>query len=292
METCKIRHCGTEQHPAFFRFIDSIFGGSRAETWTLWRDRGGWTKSYEVFAIIDSDRTVSTIGRSRMHMVINGEDWMGYQLDAVATLVSHRRQGLARQLMNWVIGEVDEPDQPIILFANNSVLQFYPRFGFRRVAQQRSVAKVTMQPSSAQAPRCDLSNAADRSRLAKLCARARPVGGRLAVRDYYWLMLWNLGCGPVTAFWLHEFDAMIAATTENDRLVIHDVIAGQLFALGQVLPALITRPITEVEFLFDPHDWWPTTSHSDFDDADSTLFVLGGEGSIIGPVQFPELAHT
>jgi hypothetical protein len=217
---------------------------------------------------------------------------VGYQLGAVTTLEAFRRQGLARRLMNWVIDELDEPDQPIILFANNRVLDFYPRLGFRRIPQRRSTTSVFIEPFGTQAPRCDLSSAADRSLLANLCARARPIRGHLAARDYYQILLWHLGSGPATAFWLREFDAVIATTIEGDRLIIHDVIAVEPFDLSSIIPTLITRPVTELEFLFDPEDWWPTASHSAFDDSDSALFVRGGAALIAGPVQFPELART
>jgi hypothetical protein len=59
-----------------------------------------------------------------------------------------------------------------------------------------------------------------------------------------------------------------------------------------VAPTLIAHPIAELEFCFDPGDWWPSAEHSAFDDADSNLFVRGGAVSLAGPVQFPELAHT
>ncbi len=292
MEHCRILCSDVDQHPVFFHFVDTIFHGARAETWTVWRDRGGWTGDYEVFAIVDDGRIVGTIGRSRMHMVIDGKDRVGYQLGAVATLEPYRRQGLARQLMDWVISELDEPDQPIILFANNSVLDFYPRFGFRRIPQRRSFGRNVLQPSGAQAPRCDLSNASDRSRLATLCAASRPTRGRLTARDYYWLALWNLSCGSATVSWVPEFEAAIATTIESERLVIHDVFAAQPFDLGLVLPMLITQPVMELEFLFDPGHFWATTSHADFDDTESALFARGAAASINGFAQFPVLAQT
>lgn len=292
MEPCKILSSDTGRHPAFFQFIDSIFHGSRLEKWTRWRDYGGWTEDYEVFAIVDGGKIVSTIGRSRMQLAINGEEQVGYQLGAIAMLESYRRQGLARQLMDRVIEELDEPDQPIILFANSSVLNFYPRLGFRRIPQRRSTAKVFIEPTGTHAPRFDPSSAADRSRLANLCARARPSRGPLAARDYHWILLWNLICGPATAFWLREVDVLVATSMENERLVIHDVIATQPFDLEPTIPALITQPVTELEFLFDPEDWWPTAIRSELDDADLTLFVRGRAATIARPVQFPELART
>jgi len=179
MERFRILCSDVDQHPAFFRFVDTVFHGARTEPWTVWRDRSGWTRDYEVFAILrprenpkidwrvdpdingisevrsfrvltwteyitDDGNIVSTIGRTRLHMVVDGKDRVGYQLGAVATLESYRRQGLARRLMEWMIDELDKPDQPIILFANNSVLDFYPRFGFRRIPQQRSFASAAL----------------------------------------------------------------------------------------------------------------------------------------------------
>lgn len=227
-----------------------------------------------------------------MRLVIDGTDRVGYQLGAVATWEPYRGRGLARQLMEQVINDLDEVDQPIILFANNSVLDFYPRFGFRRIPQRRSLAKVALQPVGVQAPRCDLSNASDQARLAALCAKARPIGGRLTARDYYWLALWNLSCGPAAVSWVPEFEAAVASSFENGKLVIHDVLAPQPFDLSLVVPTLTTQPVTEVEFLVDPEDFWPTTNHRVFDDSESALFARGAAKPINGPVQFPALAQT
>jgi len=55
---------------------------------------------------------------------------------------------------------------------------------------------------------------------------------------------------------------------------------------------LITQPVMELEFLFDPGHFWQTTSHADFDDTESALFARGAAALINGPVQFPVLAQT
>ncbi len=289
MEARIITHTDIALHSRFFCFIDGIFHGARERSWTRWRDSGGWTKAYEVFAIMEGERIVSTVGRSRMHLVIDGQAGTGFQLGAVATLERYRRQGHARRLMDWV---VQQSAGPTMLFANHTAVAFYPRFGFTRVAQRRSTAATSVQPSGIPAIRCDLSSAADRARLATLCARAQPIRGPLAAQDYGGIMLWNLCTGPASAFWLLEHDAVIATTAEPGRLIIHDVVAARPFPLRTVLPALITQPITEVEFLFDPDDWWPEAEHADFDDTDARLFVRGFPASFAGPVQFPDLAHT
>ena len=194
--------------------------------------------------------------------------------------------------MEWVIDSLDQADQPVILFANNSVLNFYPRFGFKRLPQRRSVAAAALHPAGVQALRCDMSNASDRTRLAALCAKARPARGRLTARGYYWLALWNLTCEPITLSWVPEHDAAVAFAVENENLIIHDVITTQPFDLSLIVPTLITQPTTEVELLLDSDDFWPTMAHPARDDSKSPLFVRGAAAVINGPVQFTPLAQT
>ncbi|MBK1660013.1 GNAT family N-acetyltransferase [Paracraurococcus ruber] len=292
MQQVKILGSDVDRHPAFFRFVDAVFPGVRAEAWTMWRDRGGWTADYEVFALVHDGAIIGTIGRSRMRLVIEGEDRIGYQLGAVATLEACRGQGLARRLMDWVIGSLDAADQPIILFANNRVHDFYPRFGFRRLPQRRSTAATALHPAGTPAPLCDLSDAGDRARLLALCARARPTRGRLTARGYGWLALWHLTCGPVTLAWVPDHDAAVAFTVAEGTLIVHDVLAARPFDLRPIAPRLITRPVAAVELLIDPDDVWPAMTHSARDDSDSPLFARGAAAAIQGPVQFTPLAQT
>lgn len=283
----RIRASDTDWHRRFFAFVADIFPGPG---FTLWAERGGWHPSYEIFAIADGDEIVSTIGRTRMRLVVDGATRIGYQLGAVGTRADLRRHGLARHLMEEVIAELDHPDQPIILFANDSVLGFYPRFGFRRVLQQRFAATVDMGPAAALAPVCDVARPGDRTWLADLCTRALPVGRRFATRDYYPIVLWHLTCRPVIAFRFDELDAAVAVTGSATHLAVRDVLAGAPFDLRTVLPRLTQSRISRVEFGFDPEAWWPGAEMSPAAD-DGPLFVRGLP-ELRAPLRFPDLAQT
>ena len=189
MKALRIRNTDVDWHLRFFAHVQEIF---RPDNWRAWRDRGGWTTDYEVFALLDGDQIVSTIGRSRMQLVNNGQAVAGYQLGAVGTLPHYRGRGLARRLMDEIFGELDHPDQPIILHANDSVVDFYPRFGFRRVAQKQSVAEISIAPAKMSAARFDPYDAAQRSKLRNLFGRAMPIRGPLSAANYYWIALWHL----------------------------------------------------------------------------------------------------
>ena len=139
-----IRHSDAAWHERFFDFVASIFESGR--TFSDWGARGGWVDGYDVFAMVVDKQIVSTVGRQSMRYVINGKARSGYQIGAVATHSNHRNHGLARLLMKEILSKLDPPDQPVILFAGPSVLDFYPRFGFRRLAQDRFVAHTDLNP--------------------------------------------------------------------------------------------------------------------------------------------------
>jgi GNAT superfamily N-acetyltransferase len=285
----RIRHSDSAWHNRFFGFVELIFGG---RTFFDWGARGGWADGYDVFAIVVDDQIVSTVGRMSMRYVINGEARNGFQLGAVATQPDHRNRGLARLLIETVFSELDTPDQPVILFANSSVLDFYPRFGFRRLAQTRFIGHVDLRPRGTPAPRLDLARPTDRAWLADHCARANAIGRGFAARDYYPPLLFHLTRQPRMVFRLDSLGAVVIAQQDGERLLIEDLLATRPFSLSDALPHVCAQPVRTVEFRFNPEAWWPNAESRALDDRESPLFVRGAAAGVREPVRFPDLAQT
>ena len=195
MKALRIRNTDVDWQLRFFAHVQQIF---RPDNWRAWRDRGGWTTDYEVFALLDGDQIVSTVGRSRMQLVDNGRAVAGYQLGAVGTLPHYRGRGLARRLMDEVVGELDYPDQPIICMPTTALWtsirasasgalpknSLSPAFRLRR-QQCRLNASIPTTPRSlrygrlvghgATFPAGRLRRAVIRSRCVRIDRRARPT---------------------------------------------------------------------------------------------------------------------
>jgi predicted N-acetyltransferase YhbS len=286
-----IRHSDHAWHDRFFSFEASIFtGGGR--TFFAWGARGGWVDGYDVFAALVDDQIVSTVGRASMRYVINGRVRNGYQLGAVATHADHRNRGLARLLTNKVLGELDAPDQPVILFANPSVLDFYPRLGFRRLAQSSFIGHIDVRPAGALAPSLDVAMPTDRAWLAAHCTSASAIGKRFAARDYYPALLFHLTREPRMVFRLDLFGAVVIVRQDGDRLLIEDLLATRPFRLKDALPHVCAQPVRTLEFGFHPEDWWPDAESQPLDDDGSALFARGAAAEVEGPIRFPDLAQT
>lgn len=285
-----IRHSDRDWHDRFFSFVASIFKGGG--TFFDWGARRGWVEGYDVFAIVVDDQIVSTVGRQSMRYMINGEARNGYQIGAVATHPDHRNRGLARLLMKKVLSELDAPNQPVILFANPNVLDFYPRFGFRKLAQTGFIGHVDLRPAGTRAPTLDVALPTDRAYLADHCARAGAIGHGFAAYDYYPTLLFHLTRQPRMIFRLDEFGAVVIARQDGDRLLIEDLLATRSFSLMDALPGVCTQPVRTVEFSFHPEAWWPDAESQVFDDCESPFFVRGAAAEVKEPVRFPDLAHT
>jgi hypothetical protein len=288
LQVIRITADDTRWHSRFFSFVGQVFAGL---DFRLWAERGGWDSRYEVFAMVEDGRILATVGRSRMDFVINDKNVPGFQLGAVATHVERRHEGLSRRLIECVLDGVGA-DQPIILFANDTVLDFYPRFGFKRTRQKRFIAIITRDPAGPRARPFAIENPTDRSRLAHLCARAEAPGSALSARNYYHILLWHLTYRPIQAFWLDGVDAFVVIEASGGRLVVHECIADRRFDLFAVLPHLITEPVSEVEFGFDPAAWLSKCEVDVSDDDEALLFVRGDAISPAEPFRFPNLAQT
>lgn len=289
----RITRSDDEWHDRFFRFVAGVFPGIDAGRWAAWRDRGAWHDAYEVLALVDGAQIVSTIGITRMQLVVDGAAQTALQLGAVATLADYRGQGLSRRLMEWMFEERSSPDEPVFLFGNESVLGFYPRFGFRYVPQQRWILRAPIAPYANRAERFDPDSGEDRRRLAALCGRAEEIPGPLSARDYYPIALWHLTCQPITGFWLDNGDTLVAVSTKGGELTVHDIIATRSHDLRLALASLIAAPVDTVAFGFDPSPWISGAEPIASGDADvqSPLFIAGAP-SVTGPLGFPGLAQT
>ena len=172
------------------------------------------------------------------------------------------------------------------------MLDFYPRFGFRRLAQTRFVAHIDVRPADTLAPSLDLARATDRVWLVNHCARANPIGRVLTARDYYPTLPFHLTQKPRSAFRLDSFGAVVVTQQDGERLLIQDLLATRPFSLTDALPRLCVAPIRTIEFGFHPELWWPNPETLALDDRESQLFVRGVAAGVTEPVRFPDLAHT
>jgi GNAT superfamily N-acetyltransferase len=275
-----------QRHEAFFRFVPRIFPGL---DFRLWYARCGWPSSFVVHAFREGEEIVASVASSAMEMLVRGRPCSAWQLGTVGTIPEQRGRGLAARLMEEVVGRAVAAAEPVFLFANDEVLDFYPRFGMRRAQECAFVVRQPIRPAPNPAPRLELDQPEHLRLLERLSACALPVTERFGARNYGTILLWHATYAhPEDLYYLDELDAVIVARAAAEVLTVYDVIAQHPFDLAAVLPRVIEREIARVEFGFTPERWWPTAVP---ERPHSELFVRGLELPT-EPFKFPVLSHT
>ena len=288
-ESVIITHDDERWHEAFLRFVPRIFPEISFRRWV---EYGGWNERYRAFALVDGDRLVANASLERMELVRSGRRMRAWQLGAVGTEPALRSQGLQRRIMQRVFQEV--PDgEPVFLFANQEVLGFYPRFGFRPVRERIFSAHVQVTPQPCSLRRLDCANVDDRALLQRVASTALPVTARFGAADYGLIVLWYW-CNfyPEGLWYAADADAVFVLERRPDNVLhIADVLSARPIDLRSYLPELVTSPNPRVEFGFTPELLWPEAEPT-ADYTEGVLFVRGADDLPDEPFKFPLLAQT
>jgi predicted N-acetyltransferase YhbS len=282
--TCRDHHW----HEAFIDYVPRVF--ARA-SFRRWYRLGGWNEDYVAFSIADGTDIVASASLQRMNIVLRGEWLTGWQLGAVGVVPQWRGRGLQRRIMQRLLGSVDEKDI-VFLFANDTVLDFYPLFGFRRVIESVFAAEYDVEPASEPLRALSIDRADDLALLARVAAAAAPTTREFAARSYGGVLLWYWANFYDGCFYYCEAeDAIIVAELDGATLRICDVLARTPFDLRSYLPRVVKHAAQRVEFGFTPDVWWPD-ARVIADYMESPLFVRGAHRLPEAPFKFPMLAQT
>jgi len=287
MRELTITHADREWQEAFIEFVPRVFPISFGR-WTAY---GGWDDTYRAFALADGERIVASASLARMDLVLHGKPVRGWQLGAVGTVPAYRRRGLQRSIMQRLLAQCPAEDL-IFLFANDSVLEFYPRFGFQRRRESLFGAEHHAAPSGTPLRTLDASNADDRALLLRIAAEAQPITSLFGARDYGRTLLWYL-CnfrGDHMRY-VAEHDSIIVSTQVGDTLYVYDILTRAAFDLAGQLPRLIEAPIERLEFAFTPSRDWPSAEPTR-EYTESALFTRGPHQLPEIPFKYPTLAQT
>ena len=90
-----------------------------------WYRLGFWGNNYEPFSLMEDGKVIANVSLNRTDMVIGGQRKRLYQLGTVMTEENCRNRGYIRAIMEK-IEEATKDADGVYLFANDSVVDFYP----------------------------------------------------------------------------------------------------------------------------------------------------------------------
>lgn len=279
----------TNWHGRFFAHMRNVFGEI---DFSRWAETGNWSDRYTVLALVEDDRIVSTVGMTLMTGVIEGRNKIEMmQIGAVATDAGYRKSGAARRLMDIALQQAAGHSWPVLLFANDTVLDFYPRFGFRRVTTYRSVLNRPVAPARRHGLRLDPADADHRHLIGRQAAYARVHGGVLSAIPDPSIIIWHLFNSAISAYQLPADGGIVMIEeTDNGLFLAEWLTGGGEFDL-ELLSGLVERSHDRILFGFVPSQ--PALAARIESAADPETFMfLRGLDLPEGALHLPDLLTT
>ncbi len=279
-----------ELREMFYDFINVIFPGL---DFKRWHELGFWTSDYVPHAILENGRIVSNIGVSRQKVLIHGEERIGIQIGAVGTTPDYRGKGLSRILMEHVLEKYGEIADLFFLYADEDVLDFYPKFGFRRCDGTIFEAESNLPIPAYSARKLSLDKPSDLELMRDMIDRRLDLTRLFGARDYGHITFWHLiNVFPDRVHYVEEDDAILISSEKDGVVNVWEVIHTNPVDLLSVLPkAIASDRITRIRYHLPP-DQLGFNFDRMLPDSDMPLFVRGKFPMDDVDFKFPLTAHT
>lgn len=274
---------------SFYAMIATVF---TRVNFAVWHDQGWWPDHYRPFSLLHYDQMVANVSVCEMTVLIDARPTPAIQIGAVATHPDYRGRGLSRRLMDHVMARYR--DIPFaFLFANDSVLDFYPKFGFR--PQKEMIFRTTrdIPPPAPNLRKLNVADPADRELIrTRLASRTEPTS-LFGARDFDFITAWHLiNVYPEGVFYSEPLDVIWVISIEGRELHIADVIWQGELDIHSALPAVIpARGIDSITWCLTPDRLsFPHDQITELDD--SGLFIRGDFPIADREFKFPATAQT
>ena len=277
----------------FDALLKKIFGLS-FEKWYQNREWGNWNQPYTLF---DQDKAIANVTVNHMKVLYEGRIRDYIQLGGVATDHAYRGQGLSRFLMEEVLKDWEDKCDAIFLLANNSVTEFYPRFGFVEETQYQYVLKREVVPrahkSDKNVRKLNLLEAEDKEILLR-CYKKRNPYSAFQFIDNISLLLFYCYYGMDRFFYyLKEEDAVVIAEHKDHKIFCYDIYCEADKSLLEFVEYLWDEDVSEIRFLFTPLEKQGLKEEK-YEDEDTHLFVLNRKENLFSnqKLYVPDISHT
>ncbi|WP_433750803.1 GNAT family N-acetyltransferase [Falsibacillus pallidus] len=217
-----------------------------------WFEKGYWTSKYEPFSYQVEGKIVANVSVNHLEWVVNGESFKAIQIGTVMTHPDYRGQGLSRKLMEKVLEEYDSKVDWMYLFANNSVLEFYPKFGFHAVAESQFRIPFNGKGKNGVATNLSLR---DESFVYQFVSERSPTSaqfGTLGTAELF--MFYYLNGFDSDMYFIEEENVLAVYQIHGEELHLFDLVSNVPVSYERIFELIATPDVTEIILHFTPED--------------------------------------
>ncbi|TYQ18140.1 UNVERIFIED_CONTAM: putative acyltransferase [Acetivibrio alkalicellulosi] len=258
-----------------------------------WYQNGYWKDEYIPHVLLDGEKVISSIFVSIIDFLILGEKKRFIQIGTVMTDKDYRNLGLNRFIMERILDEWQNKCDLIYLFANDSVRNFYPKFGFIEVNEYQYSKEIEENNKTLNIKKLDMTDNENRNFLLNKIKRSVPVS-KISMRGNESLAMFHCtSFMSQNVYYIEKLDSIVVAEFDEGIIYLNDVFSSLDVSLNDIIEAMVDKNINKIVFGFTPIDTDSYDVNVSKED-DTTLFVLGDIADFFrnNQLMFPVLSRT
>jgi len=287
MKVVKDYRDNKELRDSFNRLAEATFGLN----FEGWYQTGYWGDNYNPYSIVIDGEVVSNVSVNKTNMLVNGEIKHFIQLGTVMTSESYRNRGYIRMIMNEILSDYSEIVDGMYLFANDSVCEFYPKFGFVQSKEYYHTKKVNNVDES-NMRKCVMDNPEAWKQLERVMEQNAFRGNFDMVENNGLIMFYVTQFMNEDVYYHEESDTFVVMEVEERSVFIHNIFSTTLNKMDDVLK-LLGKEIDSVTLGFTPLNS-EVYEVNELKEDDCTFFIRGEEMKILEEKKYriPSLSHA
>jgi len=235
---------------SFNSLANQIFGINFEE----WYQKGFWDSHYIPFSYTDGSIVIANVSVNILHLIIEGEVKKAVQIGTVMTHPDYRNKGISAALMRKVLDEYETKSDFIYLFANQSVLDFYLKFGFEAVEEYVYTLDFSVNEiSSANIRKLNINNPKDLNFIHQCVSEREPVSQKFSTDNPIGIfMFYCLNVFPNDIYILEKENVIVLFKKEHDHIHIFDIVSKNEIDILQILRGISDESTRKIVFYYTP----------------------------------------
>ncbi|WP_088034050.1 GNAT family N-acetyltransferase [Evansella clarkii] len=218
-----------------------------------WYEKGFWDDSYVCYSFFDRGEIAANVSASKLDIVMEGQKISAVQIGTVMTAPEFRNKGLAATLLNKVLEKYESIADIIYLFANESVLTFYPKFGFNMVRENSYSLRLDVSNSASPLRKLEPGSREDMEMIGRLYEKKALLSRKIDVEQAKGILLFHcLHTFRDSMYYSSQENAVLIYKIEGEKLHIYDVICTRKMLFHEVIGNIPCENIREIIFHFTP----------------------------------------
>ena len=223
-----------------FNNLTEVSFGFNFEEWYL---GGYWGEKYIPYSLLHDNKVISNVSVNIIEFFIEEEKKIGIQIGTVMTDKEYQNRGLNKFIMDQVLEEWREKSDFIYLFANDSVLNFYPRFNFEKVNEYRYSKTVNSNSDISLLKKLNIQDAKEKMFLIETIEMSIPISKVSMCDNMSLIMFYCTSIKKNNIYYIDELKAIVIADYKDDTLYLNDVFSKGYVNLNGVIQVMSSKGI-------------------------------------------------